>query len=96
MSLIETWEINVTPVLSPSPLLISMEPRDKLNIPCDCSSFKGSGIFNVSLAFAVIIPCNSVLERNKIRIHDYKTISHCTYILLMKKYYCFTRTPSGF
>ena len=73
-------------MLSPSPLPASMEPDGKLNVPCDCFSSKGSGTFNESLAFVVIIPRNSVLECNKIDTH----------IILMQKYNCFTRTQASF
>ena len=54
---------------------MSMEPRGKLNVPCDFCCSKGSGTVNESLTFVVIIPCNSVSERNEIRMDDYKTVS---------------------
>ena len=63
----------------PSPLPMSMEPRGKLNVPCDCCCSKGSGTVNESLTFVVIIPCNSVSERNEIKMDDYKTVSDCTH-----------------
>ena len=68
--------MNVTPIFSPSPSPISMEPRGKLKIPCDCCCSKGSGTVNELLKFAVIIPCNAVTEFNEICIDDYKTMSH--------------------
>ena len=76
--------MNVTPVFSSPPSPISMEPRGKLKIPCDCGCSKGSGTVNKSLAFVVITPCNAVSESNEICIDDYKTMSHCIHILVMK------------
>ena len=68
--------------ISSSPLSISKESRGKVNVPCDCFSSEGPGTFNGSLAIVVIIPCNSVLERNKICIHDHKTMPYCKKIFL--------------
>ena len=74
-----------------------MEPRGKLNVPCDCWCSQGSGTVNESLTFVVIIPCNSVSERNEIWIDDYKTMSDCTHNeeVYTKHNLCFTRAKSG-